>query len=98
MLALAYRQNHLLAAGSYRGRRRACVGFDAPRRGANGHAECPCLCPRYELKAKCRLSAFPGKALVFRPHEVLAVDAFEPANREMASGHLLEMLDERVVH
>ena len=42
-------------------------------------------------------SAVLGEALIFRPNEGLAVDPFEPANREMTARHLLEMLDERIV-
>jgi hypothetical protein len=39
-----------------------------------------------------------GKALIFRPDKVFAVNPFEPADGEMTSSHLLKMLDKRVVH
>jgi len=39
-----------------------------------------------------------GKALIFRPDKVFAVNPFEPADSEMTSSHLLKMLDKRVVH
>ena len=38
-----------------------------------------------------------GKALIFRPDNVLAVDSFEPANGEMTTSHLLKVLNEGVV-
>src|SRR5882724_387881 len=42
--------------------------------------------------------ALLGEALVFFLDTGFAVGSFEPANGEMASGHILEMLDEGVVH
>src|SRR5215216_7430023 len=45
-----------------------------------------------------RASAFLSKALIFRPDNAFAVGAFEPANGKMTFSHVLEMLDERVVH
>src|SRR5206468_3733258 len=40
----------------------------------------------------------PSEALVLRLHHVLAVASFEPANAEMPARHVLEMLDEGIVH
>ena len=39
-----------------------------------------------------------GQALIFRPHDVLAVGSFEAAHGEMALSDLLKMLDKQVVH
>src|SRR4051794_15525137 len=47
--------------------------------------------------ASGRASLLPCEPLIFGPHELLAIRAFEPANREMTPGHILEMLDKRVV-
>src|SRR5262249_50005206 len=45
-----------------------------------------------------RLSAVLREALVCFSHGLLAIGALEAANGEVTSRHLLEMLDERVVH
>src|SRR6266481_9447445 len=45
-----------------------------------------------------KASASRSEALVFLSHGVLAVHPLEAANGEMAARHLLEMLDEGVVH
>src|ERR1700730_1818279 len=45
-----------------------------------------------------RLSAVLGEALIRLPHRLLAIGALEAANGKVASRHLLEMLDERVIH
>ena len=45
-----------------------------------------------------RLSAVLREALIRFSRRLLAVGALEPANGKVTSRHLLEMLDERVVH
>jgi hypothetical protein len=44
------------------------------------------------------LSPALSNALIFRPHKVFTVSAFEAANDKMAARHVLKMLNERVVH
>ena len=39
-----------------------------------------------------------SNAFVFSAYNVFAVDSLKSANREMPSGYVLKMLDERVVH
>ena len=55
--------------------------------------------PRPESRSACR---DPGNSraqpLVLRPHRLPAVGALEPADGEVAAGHILEMIDEGVVH
>jgi hypothetical protein len=43
-------------------------------------------------------SKLPSDPVVFHADLVLAIEPLEPAYREMTPGHVLEVLDERIVH
>src|SRR5262245_34490847 len=58
--------------------------------------------PTMSGTSRCKIGRPPsilsGEALIFPVHEVLAVGPLEPTDDEVAAGHVLKVLDERVIH